>query len=146
MKSGDIWKAYRHELPNGNNTHKVCEVLQFNASSDTPIGLPARAWSELGRIHCHARSNVPPPIGPLQWEDQLTSDTEFQWLHQDLHYLCPISSLMELLETDELIGVTDGSFLQPMGTAAFCLATRAGDIKLIGRLQVPGENNTMDAY
>ena len=36
--------------------------------------------------------------------------------------------------------------MSPTGAAAFCLADKKGNIKLIGRLQVPGEDETMDAY
>ena len=73
-------------------------------------------------MHDHSRSKEPLETQPSQWMEQLWADTDFKWLNQDLHYMCSVQRLAELLEQEQLIGVADGSFLSPTGTAAFCLA------------------------
>ena len=97
IRSDKIWKAHKHQIPTNDAIHKECDVTQFQASTQEPIGIPARAWLEMGKIHYHARSRPPIESNATGWQQQLERDVPFQWLNQDIHYKCTLAELKELL-------------------------------------------------
>jgi len=139
----NTWKVYQLHI----NRHRIPVFQQIGQPCDSP-DIPifrAMAYKYNSKLLCNGSAPIASPVSLIQSFQDYLMQPDAVWCTKNIQHLESSTLVVKALIEGTAIAISDGSYKDSFGTAAWTIQTETGE-GMSGQVIAPGHNGDHSSY